>query len=72
MMSLMLNKELDIIAESYKQKFTQTKSLAKETRDKLRLEYLIRILVRCKRMYDAKYEIVRILMKTKKREYLTS
>lgn len=34
------------------------------------IEQLKKILVRCKRMYEAKYELVRILVKAKKREHL--
>jgi len=34
------------------------------------VESLMRILVRCKKIYDAKAEIMRILLKAKKRENL--
>lgn len=72
MLSLMLHKEYDIVNESYKRKFDG--KLLKDKTDvqvlNFRLEPLLKILLRCRNLYDAKHEVVRILVKTKKREKL--
>ena len=62
MMSCMLNNEHEILADSIKKKSQKDKTFDK------RVDGLMNILIRCKKIYEAKHEIVRILVKTKKRE----
>ena len=64
MMSLMLNNEYDILAYSIKKKAQNAKDFEE------RVDGLMSILIRCKKIYEAKHEIVRILIKTKKREQI--
>ena len=75
--SLILKKDFEILFESHKKKMLiKEKSIKEDTPqkeiDEAEHEELLRILVRCSKMYDAKQEIVRILAKVKKRENLIS
>lgn len=60
--SLNLKKEFEILFESHSKK--QNKD------DQIENEQLIKILIRCKKMYDCYQEIVHILIKVKKRTQL--
>ena len=70
MLSLMLSHEYEILQLSYKTKLSEAnmKPKSEEQQDEIRMDTLIKILFRCKKMYEVKHQIVRILVKTKKRE----
>ena len=76
MSSMMLIKDFTIIFESFKKKQTaldkqmMTGKIKSEKLEETEDENIIKLLLRCEKMYDAKQEIVRILVKIKKREQL--
>mmetsp|Transcript_19364 Transcript_19364/g.29690 ORF Transcript_19364/g.29690 Transcript_19364/m.29690 type:complete len:148 (+) Transcript_19364:6235-6678(+) len=76
MSSMMLIKDFNIIFESFKNKQQTTEKnaaagrLKPEQVETIEDESTIKLLLRCEKMYDAKQEIVRILIKIKKREQL--
>ena len=75
MNSLMLKKDYAILLDSHKRKMDVMeknikRDTPKEILDKQEHEDLLKILVRCSKMYEAKQEVVRILAKVKKRENL--
>lgn len=72
MESLLLNQEHSIIAAAYKKKLDfQGLGITKvEKQQEIMMEQLKKILTRCKKMYEAKHELVRILVKAKKRDNL--
>ena len=76
MNSLILKNDFQLINASYQQKkeameqqFKQDKTSSQEIQ-KYENEQLIKVILRCEKMYDAKNEILRILVKVKKRETL--
>ena len=73
--TLILKKDFDILLDSHKKKMDlKAKNYKKDTPqaviDAEEHEELLKILVRCSKMYEAKQEVVRILAKVKKRENL--
>jgi hypothetical protein len=58
----MLNNDYEILADSIQKK------MEKATDFDQKVDSLMSILIRCKRIFEAKHEIIRILVKTKKRE----
>ena len=76
MNSLNLKKEFDILFESQQQKIARDEKnikLTKPPQEEIEAnenENLIKILIRCKKMYECYQEIVRILVKVKKRKQL--
>jgi hypothetical protein len=72
MNSLMLKNEYDIILASYQSKlnFKHNKILDKKAQRLIQLEIIKKMLLRCRNFFEAKYEIVRILVKATKRDNL--
>jgi len=72
MISLMLSREYDIINHSYEKKLEikNPNRMTEQMIMEVKMETLIKILLRCKQYYDSKHEVVRILVKLKKRENL--
>ena len=76
MNSLNLKKEFDILLESHTQKVKKEEQMIKinkppqEQIEADENENLIKVLIRCKKMFECYQEIVRILVKVKKRKQL--
>ena len=76
MSSMFLNKEYDIIRDANQAKKDAIERLRPEERpsdEQLKfkeVEDLIKLLIRCKKMHEAKEEIVRILIRVHKRKNL--
>ena len=76
MTSLNLKKEFDILMESHTQKVKKEDQMikimkpAQESIEADENENLIKVLIRCKKMFECYSEIVRILVKVKKRKQL--
>ena len=76
MTSLFLKKEYDIIRDADKAKKNALAKLKpaerppKEELEEREHEKLLKLLIRCQRMYEAKAEVVRVLLRVNKREEL--
>ena len=67
--SLLLKKEGKLLIDGFKNKLNFNKNKAgPNAMYNSKIETLKTLLARCSKLYDAKHEIVRILVKTKKRE----
>ena len=76
MSSLILSKDFELLKESNEKKQEnakqqlESKKIEQKEFDAIEDEFIIKALIRCEKMFDAKQEIVRILVKIKKREQL--
>ena len=76
MSSLLLVKDFELLRESQDKKQENALKqldegkISKKQYDDIENEFIIKALIRCEKMYDAKQEIVRILVKIRKREQL--
>ena len=76
MSSLLLVNDYTLLKESQDKKQEnackqlESGQIKKNQYDDIENEFIIKALIRCEKMYDAKQEIVRILVKIKKREQL--
>lgn len=76
MHTLNLKKEFEILFDSHQQKLQKEETMNKWKKvpedeiEQAENEHIIKVLIRCKKMYECYQEIVRILVKVKKRRQL--